>query len=73
MIRLVISFLSCVLLAMVTLNLEFEHWFTILPGVTPLTLPSSLLGVVEMAIYGWYIALEFVPLYNWAAARRPSR
>ncbi|MEO6068536.1 MAG: hypothetical protein ABIQ41_11235 [Gemmatimonadales bacterium] len=70
---LVISFLFCVLLALVTSNLGFEHWFTILPGVSPLTWTSALLDVVETMIYGWYIALAFVPLYNWAAMRRASR
>lgn len=71
---LVITFLLCVFLAIVTSRPEFHDvWFKMLPGVAPLTWASGLLGVVETAIYGWYIALVFVPLYNWAAMRRASR
>ena len=66
---LTISFLFCVLLAIVTPYSDLM-WFKILPGVAPLTWTSTLLGVVETLIYGWYFALVFVPLYNWAASRR---
>lgn len=66
---LTISFLFCVLLTVVTPYSELM-WYNILPGVAPLTAASVLLGVVETLIYGWYFALVFVPLYNWAASRR---
>ena len=67
---LVITVLLCVLLASVTGRPEFHDvWFKMLPGVTPLTWASALLGVVETTVYGWYIALVFVPLYNWASHR----
>ena len=69
---LVISFLLCVLLARVSPSIEIhEIWFKMLPGVAPLTWKSTLLGAVEAALYGWYIAILFVPLYN--AAQRKSR
>ena len=69
-----ITFLLCVFLAVVTSRPEFHDvWFKMLPGVAPLTWASGLLGVVETTVYGWYIALVFVPLYNWAATRRASR
>ena len=38
----------------------------------PLTWKSTLLGVVEAALYGWYIAILFVPLYN-VAQRKSDR
>ena len=67
---LVITFLLCVLLSFVFSRPEFHTvWFQMLPGVAPLTWTSGLLGVVETALYGYYIALVFVPLYNWMARR----
>ena len=67
---LVITFLLCVVLALASSRPEFHDiWFKMLPGVAPLTWASVLLGVVETAVYGWYIALVFVPLYNWSAGR----
>jgi hypothetical protein len=66
---LAISFLFCVLLVIVT-PYSALMWFKIPPGVAPLSWTSVLLGVIETLIYGWYFALVFVPLYNWAASRR---
>jgi len=36
-----------------------------LPGFTWLTPASFLLGLVEAFLYGWYVALVFVPLFNY--------
>ncbi|MCB1519126.1 MAG: hypothetical protein KDJ37_00965 [Hyphomicrobiaceae bacterium] len=47
----------------------YESWLRFLPGVTWLTWPSFLLGLVESFAYGWYVALVFGPLYNFFAAR----
>ena len=71
---LVISFLFCIALGLVSTRADLHNaWFALLPGVTWLSWTSVLLGIVETVAYGWYIALVFVPLYNWAAARRYAK
>ena len=40
-------------------------WEAVLPGFTWLTPASFLLGLVEAFLYGWYVALVFVPLFNY--------
>ena len=71
---LVISFLFCIALGLVSTRADLHNtWFALLPGVTWLSWTSVLLGIVETAAYGWYIALVFVPIYNWAAARRYAK
>ncbi len=47
----------------------YQTWLPLLPGVTWLTWPSFLLGLVESFAYGWYAALVFAPLYNFFVAR----
>jgi hypothetical protein len=68
---LVISFLFCLALGLISTRAELHNaWFTLLPGVTWLSWRSVVLGVAETLAYGWYVALVFVPLYNWAAGRQ---
>lgn len=40
-------------------------WEAILPGFTWLTPGSVALGLVELFLYGVYVALVFVPLFNY--------
>lgn len=40
----------------------WENW---LPGFEFLTLQGFIIGLIESYLYGWYIALVFVPLYNF--------
>lgn len=47
----------------------YETWIRLLPGVTWLSWPSFLLGLVESFGYGWFAALIFAPIYNYFAAR----
>jgi 2TM family of unknown function (DUF5676) len=47
----------------------YQAWQRLLPGFTWLTWPSFFLGLVEAFAYGWYVALIFVPLYNFFAGR----
>lgn len=53
-------------------------WEAVLPGVTWLTPASFVLGLAEVFLYGWYVALVFVPLFNYfeggrrAEAERPG-
>jgi hypothetical protein len=44
----------------------------ILPGFAWLTPQSFILGLVEAFLYGWYVALVFVPLFNYFEAERPA-
>jgi hypothetical protein len=51
----------------------YEAWAPLLPGFEWLTWPGFLFGLVESYLYGWYIALVFVPLYRWFSARSGNR
>ena len=68
---LAISYGLCILLSLVggwDWGLH-QPWLQFLPGFTWLTWPSFFLGLVESIAYGWYVALLFGGLYNFAAAR----
>lgn len=65
------SFTICILwgLAMpATLHMH-EAWADFLPGFSWLSLPSFLLGLAESYLYGWYIAVVFVPIYRFFEKR----
>ena len=47
----------------------YEAWLPLLPGVTWISWPTALLGLVEAFAYGWYIAVIFVPLFNLFARK----
>lgn len=65
-----ITFALCVLFDLWFPNLAMNPvWAPLLPGFTWLTWPSFFLGLAETFAYGWYIALIFVPLFNFFAAR----
>lgn len=40
-------------------------WGMLLPGFKWLSLTSFLIGLLETFVYGWYIAIIYVPIYNW--------
>ena len=68
---LAISYLGCILLGLFggwDWGLH-QPWLQVLPGFTWLTWPSFFLGLVESIAYGWYTALLFGGLYNFALAR----
>jgi hypothetical protein len=70
---LVCSFLFCIALGSVSTRADLHNaWFTLLPGVTWLSWRSVAVGIVETIAYGWFIAVVYVPLYNWALRRRPN-
>ncbi len=48
-------------------------WSALLPGFTWISWSSFLLGLVEVFVYGWYVALVYVPLYNVFAWRLRHR
>jgi hypothetical protein len=43
----------------------YEAWAPLLPGFEWLTWSGFLIGMAEAYLYGWYIAIVFVPLYRW--------
>ena len=66
-----ISYVLCILLGVIG-GWEWglhQPWLQILSGFTWLTWPSFFLGLVESIVYGWYVALLFGGLYNFAVVR----
>ena len=47
----------------------YSVWLKLLPGFTWLTWQSFFLGMLESYAYGWYIALIWVPLYNFFGSK----
>ncbi len=71
---LVISYLACIMTYLIPGIPTGHAMLTIfLPGLTVLTWPNFLLGLVESFIWGWYVALIFGPLYNFFVIRAHSR
>lgn len=67
---LVITYLLCVLYGLTTpVRPMHPVWAPLLPGFVWLSWASFFLGLVEVFVYGWYIAVVFAPLYNYFAAR----
>ena len=63
---LAISFTLCVAFGLAFPSLVmYPAYFGMLPGVTWISWTSFALGLVETFAYGWFIALIFVPLYNF--------
>lgn len=67
----VISYIICVLGYLLLPDVGIAHAALgiFLPGFTLLSWPSFLLGLVESAIGGWYVALVFGSLYNFSARK----
>jgi hypothetical protein len=47
-------------------------WLQFLPYFQGLNWSSYLIGLSEVFVYSWYIALVFPPIYNFCAARSAS-
>ncbi len=68
---LVISYLICIgfgLLVPSEMRM-YEAWSPLLPGFEWLTLSGFLFGLVGAYLYGWYVAVVFVPLYRYFSSR----
>ena len=60
-----ISFTLCVVFDLLFPQYAmYEVWLKLLPGFKWISWQSFFLGLVESYIYGWFIALIWVPLYN---------
>jgi hypothetical protein len=66
-----ISYVFCVLGYLLVPSLPINHaaLSIFLPGFELLSWWTFCLGFVETFVWGWYIALVFVPLYNFFVAR----
>jgi len=63
---LLISYLLCVGFGLVAPDQMrmYEAWAPLLPGFEWLTWSGFAIGLVEAYLYGWYLAILFVPLYR---------
>jgi hypothetical protein len=67
---LAISYVLCVALGLIWWDAGLHQpWLQFLPGFTWLSPGTFLLGLVESFAYGWYVALVFVPLFNFFSTR----
>jgi 2TM family of unknown function (DUF5676) len=65
-ILLAVSFVLCVAFGLLFPGATmYQAWLPLLPGFKWISLPGFLLGLVETFAYGWYIALVFVPVFNF--------
>ena len=64
---LAISFVVCVLFGLLTPNEFHMSGFlqNVLPGFTWISWGSFFLGLIESMIWGLYIGLVYVPIYNF--------
>jgi hypothetical protein len=67
---LAISYVLCVALGLIWWDAGLHQpWLQFLPGFSWLSPGTFLLGLVESFAYGWYVAVVFVPLFNFFNAR----
>jgi hypothetical protein len=65
-----LTYSLCVALMFVVPNEGLHRaWLQFLPFFQGLSWSSYLLGLAEVFVYSWYIALVFAPIYNFFAAR----
>ena len=65
-----ITFVLCVVFDLIFPGQAmYEAWIRLLPGFTWISWGSFFLGVIESFLYGFYVALVFVPLYNFFGAK----
>ena len=68
---LTISYLLCVAgyLLLPDLSVPHSSLTIFLPGFALLSWRTFLLGLVESFLWGWYVTITFVPLYNFFILR----
>lgn len=67
---LAISFVLCVVFGLIfPWATMYQAWLPLLPGFSWLSLSSFVIGLAEAFAYGWFIAIVFVPLYNFFSER----
>ena len=73
-----ISFVLCVIYGLLAPTTQHMAPFLemMLPAFEWLTLPGFFLGLIESFLYGGYVGLVFVPIYNYLSRRwdvKPGR
>lgn len=67
---LAITFILCVAFDLIfPQHAMYEAWRKLLPGFEWISWSGFGLGLIESYGYGWYIALIWVPLYNFFLCR----
>lgn len=67
---LVITYVLCVLFGILVSDRGMHQLLAqLLPGFTWITWPSFFLGLFWSFVYGWYVAVVFVPLFSFFNAR----
>ncbi len=70
---LLISFALCVAFGLLFPGATmYQSWLPLLPGVSWISWSSFLLGLAETFAYGWFVAVVFVPLFNYFSAKSAS-
>lgn len=65
-----ISFTLCVVFDLIfPEQAMYEVWLKLLPGFEWISWQSFFLGLLESYMYGWFIALIWVPLYNFFGSK----
>ena len=65
-----ISFVLCVSFDLLfPQHAMYQVWLKLLPGFEWLSLKSFFLGLFESYLYGWFITLIWVPLYNFFGSK----
>jgi len=65
-----ISFTLCVVFDLLfPQHAMYEVWLKLLPGFEWISWQSFFLGLVESYMYGWFITLIWVPLYNFFGSK----
>tara|TARA_R110001606_G_scaffold288212_2_gene436355 strand:+ start:87 stop:347 length:261 start_codon:yes stop_codon:yes gene_type:complete len=65
-----ISFVLCVAFDLLfPEHAMYEVWLKLLPGFEWLSIESFFLGLLESYLYGWFITLIWVPLYNFFGSK----
>jgi uncharacterized membrane protein YqhA len=63
---LAVTYILCVVYGLIFHEFPMHQaWEALLPGFTWLSWSTFFLGLVETILYGIYVALVFVPLYNF--------
>ena len=65
-----ISFTLCVVFDLLfPQHAMYQVWLKLLPGFEWISVKSFFLGLFESYLYGWFITLIWVPLYNFFGSK----
>lgn len=65
-----ITFVLCVIYDLIFPGQAmYNAWIRLLPGFEWISWGSFMLGSIESFLYGFYVALVFVPLYNFFGSK----